>query len=194
MEKRGRGRPPKNTSNDQTLTMLLFKKIESGSGLSADQLEDQLLPKVIGEPIPGARWRRYARGDRTLDTIRLENVYKQAVKAGYIPKEMGGFKSNEFSWLSAQKSADQIKTQITLSNIKDKALTKQVAEARSILRALKSTLKSLDEGSWDSAGETDNANYHRQSETLRKFDDFDNTLNSLRFDSLFFDQGLKDEI
>lgn len=189
-QKRGRGRPPKDTSNEQTLTMLLFKKIESWSGLSADELEEQLLPKVVGEPTPGARWRRYARGDRTLDMIRLEDVHKKALEAGYLPKQ-GGFTTGELGWLGCHRTAEQIKTHITISNIKDRALVKQVAETRSMLRALKATLTSLGEGYWDSINELDEQNYWRQGEVLKKFDAFDKTLNSLRFDSLFFDPNLK---
>lgn len=189
-QKRGRGRPPKEGA-DIELTMLVLKRIESASGLTPADLESQLLPEVGGDPQPGARWNRYARGDRSMNPSRLEELYQKAIKAGYLPKHTG-FRTAEFGHLSLGRSVIEMKTTMLLANSRDRALVKQVAEVRSKLRALRSTLNALGEGYWDSANEQDEQNYYRQSEVLKKIDTFDETLSSLRFNSLYFDPHIKE--
>lgn len=191
-QKRGRGRPPKTSTMDTELTVLLLKEIEKGSGLKAAELEQQLLPAGDGQQQPGSRWNRYARGDRPLNQVHLERLYKAAVLHGYLEHRTSGFRSSEFSYLSLGKTTEEVKTTVLIARAKDRALTKQVADARSLLRKLRSTLDQLGEGYWDNLEIDDESNWYRQAKTLEQVDALDQTLSKIRFDSLYFDRHMKE--
>jgi hypothetical protein len=196
-EKRGRGRP-KESDDRKILTMTLTKRISSASKKSSAELESELLrSSPSSSEAKGAYWRRFMSGERAMNPTEMDEVFKKAVKAGYLTGQGGSInyqikikkdeeREEDFGYLSMGWSLQKAKTQALIARTKDRAAIKAVAEARSALRKVKQILENREDYEWSCDLKDD-----RYAEEVKVFDDFlEKEITQIRFDRYQFDQDL----
>ena len=187
--KRPRGRPKK-SDESTALSVYLCAKVASGSKKTSAVLEAELLPEVNSDQLPGARWNRYACGDRSMNSTTIQSVYQKAVELGYLPKRRGGFSPDDFGYLAEGRSLAEAKTMVLIARSQDRASLRLVAEARSALRKVKRLLETREDGSWIPC-------HPKYEEVVEIYDDsVDLKIEEMQYEkySIFKDLELMDEL
>jgi hypothetical protein len=196
-EKRGKGRP-KESDKRKLLTMTLTKRISSASKKSSAELESELLNSSPSSPkAKGAYWRRFMSGERAMNPTEMDEVFKKAIKAGYLTGKGGTLnyqikitnpkeQEEDFGYLSRGWTLEKAKTKALIARSKDRNAIKAVAEARSALRKVKQILENREDYEWSCDLKGD-----RYVEEVKVFDDFlKKEITQIRFDRYQFDQDL----
>lgn len=178
--------------------MTLTKRISSASKKNAAELEGELLENSPSSPTSkGAYWRRFANGERAMNPAQMDEVFKKAVKAGYLTGKGNSFayqlkienpenREEDFGYLSAGWTLEKAKTKALIARSKDNNAIKAVAEARSALRKVKQILETREDYEWSCDLKND-----RYVEKVTSFDEYlEEEITQIHFNRYQFDQDL----